>query len=179
LIVGGGVLVPALLIVLGFVLLDTGNRSTERPPQAAPGRPAVPPAGSPGSEAPPSSTAAPTGGASPGPAKPSPGRTTAPPREPDRTRPPQPRPEPRQVGPRNLDDFEKLLSTFCRDRGDRTALLLYGRYDDPRTGDWVCVRVVTFTPINLDDACRKSFGDGSQARQLRRGDARTWRCFDS
>jgi hypothetical protein len=89
------------------------------------------------------------------------------------------RPEPRLVGPRSFTGFEKLLSAYCEERGDRTAVLLDGPDDNPSTGDWVCVRVVTFTRINLDEACRDSFGAEAEARRIKQGDSRTWRCFDS
>jgi hypothetical protein len=63
-------------------------------------------------------------------------------------------------------------------RGQRTAILLPDE-GDRAAGEWVCLRAVTFTRIRLDDPCREKFGDTAQARQIRPGDARTWRCFDA
>jgi hypothetical protein len=88
------------------------------------------------------------------------------------------RPEPRLVGPSSFDGFTKLLSAFCKDRGQRTAVLLEGPGYNPKTGNWACTKVTTFTEINLDEACREKFGAESQARQTTRRDSRTWRCFD-
>jgi hypothetical protein len=88
------------------------------------------------------------------------------------------RPEPRLVGPSSFDGFTKLLSAFCKDRGQRTAVLLEGPGYNPKTGNWACTKVTTFTEINLDEACREQFGAESQARQTTRRDSRTWRCFD-
>jgi hypothetical protein len=93
--------------------------------------------------------------------------------------PPADRPAPKRVGPKDLDGFTTLLSDYCRERGDRTAVLLEGPDENRATGDWACVKVVTFTRINLDEACQDVFGPAAQARKTKRGDSRTWRCFDS
>lgn len=146
------------------------------PPGAAPGGapPDVPaPTGSPAPAVPPPSASPSPSGVSPSPSRP-PSGTPAPP-----SRRPAPPPERRRIGPSSLDGFQRLLADFCADRGQRTALLLKGADDRSASGEWVCVRVVTFTPINLDQACRAEFGKGAKARQTTTGDARSWRCFDS
>ncbi len=185
LLVGGGALLLVLLLVLGYVFLALGytaddDRAADAP-RATPGGspPTVPSTSptSPGSAAPPSAgtTSPAPGGAAPSAA----GDAPAPPSAGDRPAPPAERVEPRLVGPRSFAGFERLLSAYCEERGDRAAVLLDGRNDNPATGDWVCVRVVTFTRINLDEACRDSFGAGAEARRIKQGDSRTWRCFDS
>jgi hypothetical protein len=181
-LVVGGILVAILLLVVGYVAFNVRGDS-DKPPTAAP-------SGQPSAGAQPDPSAAPGGSGAPGasagpgdpedpsdPTSPSPG-VTAPPTESGEA-PPAERPAPRLVGPKDLDGFTKLLSTFCQERGDRTAVLLEGPNENRATGDWACVKVVTFTRINLDDACRDSFGDAAQARETKRGDSRTWRCFDS
>jgi hypothetical protein len=192
-LVVGGVLVAVLLLVLGYVAFNVRGDSG-KPPSAAPSTaPVTPP--TPGGSADPGGgpSADPGGSADPGPGdgtprpgepeepsdptSPSPG-ATAPPTESGEA-PPAERPAPKLVGPKDLDGFTKLLSAFCRDRGDRTAVLLEGPKSNRATGDWACVKITTLTRINLDDACRDSFGDAAQARETKRGDSRTWRCFDS
>ncbi len=195
LLVGAGALLLVLLLVLGYLFLVLGytadddraadgsraipsGSSAATPPTSA-GSSVPPPAGPSGTASPP---AGPSGTSSPGPggAAPSgPGDAPAPPSDGDRPTPPAERAEPRLVGPRSFAGFETLLSAYCEERGDRAAVLLDGRNGDPATGDWVCVRVVTFTRINLDEACRDSFGAGAEARRIKQGDSRTWRCFDS
>jgi hypothetical protein len=166
LLVGGGVVALVVLLVLGYVVWNARDSAVDKPPVAGPN----------GQPAPSGSAASPSGSTPPGEGSPDPSASASPGRT---TKPPNERPEPRLVGPKDLDGFTKLLSTFCEDRGDRTAVLLEGPNGNRTTGNWACVRVVTFTEINLDDACRKSFGEQSQARQLKRRDSRTWRCFDS
>jgi hypothetical protein len=101
------------------------------------------------------------------------------PRIPDRSVPPaKPRPVPRLVGPKDRNEFTNFLSSFCQRRGDRLAAFI-AEGANPASGDWACIRDVTFTRINLTEACRDSFGYLSQARQILRGDSRTWRCHDS
>jgi hypothetical protein len=206
LLIVGGVLVALLLLAVGYVALiakDFGG--DDRPPSAAG---SVAPSGAAPSGAAPSgaapSGAAPSGAApsaSPGESEPGgagPGATPAPGGDDDNdndgdsdsdsgdddgrgesgTTPPAREPEPRLVGPSSFDGFTKLLSAFCKDRGQRTAVLLEGPGYNPKTGDWACTKVTTFTKINLDEACRDTFGAGSQARQTTRRDSRTWRCFD-
>jgi hypothetical protein len=178
LMVGGGAVVLAVLLVLGYVVWNAGDSTVSKPPVAAPGGQPAPS----GSTAPGGGSPGPSVSATPGRTTTPPGRTTTPPGRatpPDDDETPDERPEPRLVGPKDLDGFTRLLGEFCEDRGDRTAVLLDGPGRNRRTGNWACVRIVTLTEINLDEACRKSFGEQSQARQLKRRDSRTWRCFDS
>lgn len=163
LLLGGAALLLILALIVGYVLTSSDGDG-DLPPQANPTAQPAPPA----SEAP-----VPSGG----PSASAPGRTTTP--ESDRTKPPGKPAEPRLIGPKNLQEFEQLLSAFCKKRGFRTAVLLDGPEDEPRSGNWVCVQVVEFTPINLDDACRDTLGEEAKARQLKSDDSRTWRCFDS
>jgi hypothetical protein len=187
-LVAGGVIAVIFVVVLVLIGLLAWNRS-DNPPTAqpsasvapSPSDAATPSPGPPESAKP---TDKPTGKPTGKPAKPPGGRDTTPTPTPGDQGTPSdagraPRPDPRLVGPKDLDGFITLLSDFCQARGDRTAVLLDGPDENPKAGDWVCVKVVTFTPINLDEVCRKSFGDASQARRSDRYDSRTWRCFDS
>jgi hypothetical protein len=161
LVVVGGIFILSLLLVVGYAVAN--GTDGDRTPSAAD------PVGNP-----------PAGSASPSPSS-SPSRRS----DDDRTTGPDedaratPRPAPRRVGPADLDGFQKLLADFCVARGNRTAVLREGPDNDPAAGTWACVQVVTFVNINLDEACRREFGDAAQARQTKRGDARTWRCFDA
>lgn len=154
-------------VAAGIVLGRTGGDDTGRrllPPPAAPipivttVAPAVPSPSRAAPQAPPPARA--TGRPAPT------GRRSAPARR-----------APRLVGPRDEDGFERLLSSYCARRGQRTAVLLPDR-GDRAAGEWACVRAVTFTRIDLDEVCRAGFGGDTRARRLRPGDARSWRCFD-
>ncbi len=184
----------ALIAVLGLGWLavrDSGKKDSalEIPPLATPSATAPPAGGDPSPAPPPAS-----GPPSPAPS-PAPSPSAAPP-DPQPDPPPgnddgrdedgeddggkeesAPLPEPRLVGPADAAGWENLLTDFCKKRGDNRAVLLPGDGGDS-DGEWVCLEVTTFEAINLDEPCRRNFGDASQARQTQRGDARTWRCFD-
>lgn len=182
-LVGAGALTVVLVLIVGYLLL---GRAGDPPPtdtgaQPGPGVNAPPPTADPTPTSPAPATGTP-GSSEPGiggsgPAG-QPDRTSEPPEDATRTSAP-PQRAPRRVGPSDLDGFEKLLVDFCKARQFRTALLLNGPDNSPRTGNWVCTQVVTFENLNLNDACQKSFGPEAQARQTQKGDARTWRCYDS
>lgn len=149
---------------------DSGGGPIPVPTEAA-ALPAAPPDDSP---APPASSEGPAEEPTQEPADP-PEQT----RPPATSRPPEGARRPRQIGPDNLKGFQALLTGFCRDNGDQAAVLLSGKDKSAADGTWFCARAVAFTRIDLDDACRDEFGGRAQARQVVRGDARTFRCFDA
>ena len=159
----------------------TGSDGGTPTPTGAAAQPALPPVVPP----PAASSAAPPPAPAPSPTSAKP--TTAPPparkeppatRPPATTRPPERR-APRQVGPDDLEGFQQLLTGFCRDNGDQAAALINGDGDSAADGTWFCVRAVAFTKVDLDEACQDRFGSRARARETKRGDARSVRCFDS
>jgi hypothetical protein len=181
-LVGAGALALLALLGLGYIAINSGGTNDALPPGTTPSAVAptdTPPTDTPPSDTPPtdpapSDTPPPSDSPSPGPtAPPEGGEGEGQPSENDN------QPAPKLVGPRDFAGFERLLSTFCRDSGDfLRAALLPDREGDKANGEWACVQIVTFEPINLDEPCREEFGAQAKARQVTRDDERTWRCFD-
>lgn len=180
-LIGAAAFALIALLGLGYVAVNSTDEDAGLPPQAEEAG-SGDPAASASVTSPPGSVTPPADSGTPSPSPTGSGGNNG--GGGDNGRPPESgdgRPEPRQVGPVGFDAFETFLTAFCRAEGQRAAVLLDGPDgpgDKSKTGNWACVKVVTFTKINLDAACRDSFGGASQARQTTRGDARTWRCFD-
>ncbi len=170
-LIGGAALALIALLVPGYIAVNSTDENAGLPPGAVSDDPAASAASPPESVTPPADSGTPPPPPSPSPSPTGDGGG-------NNGGDDNGRPEPRQVGPAGFDAFEKFLTAFCQGEGQRAAVLLDGPDANAKTGDWACVKVVTFSRINLDAACRDSFGGASQARQTTKGDARTWRCFD-
>ncbi|MEJ3745906.1 hypothetical protein WEI85_21765 [Actinomycetes bacterium KLBMP 9797] len=127
-------------------------------------------------------TAAPPS-ASPSPPKPAPSRTTrkpAPERTATTTRPApstQPAPStPTLLGPNDDDGRWRMTDRYCKRMGQEW----YSQPGQRGDGNWYCV-AWNRTParVDMDTACRITYGTGAFAQASNSRDPQSWRCYRS
>ncbi|WP_117208402.1 hypothetical protein [Allorhizocola rhizosphaerae] len=79
-------------------------------------------------------------------------------------------PDPVLLGPSSGGGVENMVQRYC----DRHS---GGSADALSDGRWRCVRLLSSSAVDLNVACRDSYGTGAYARSTRAGDPYAWRCY--
>ncbi|MFU8876418.1 hypothetical protein [Micromonospora sp. SL4-19] len=80
-------------------------------------------------------------------------------------------PSPLLLGPSSNDGVANMAQHYC----DRHAA---GSSAEPRNdGRWQCTRLLSASAVDMDAACRDTYGSDAYARTSSPGDPNAWRCY--
>ncbi|SCE94734.1 hypothetical protein GA0074695_2366 [Micromonospora viridifaciens] len=80
-------------------------------------------------------------------------------------------PSPVLLGPSSNDGVANMVQGYC----DRHAV---GSSAEPRNdGRWQCTRLLSASAVDMNVACRDTYGSGASARTSTPGDPYAWRCY--
>ncbi|MGI5212505.1 hypothetical protein [Plantactinospora sp. CA-290183] len=145
----------------------TAGPASGTPDPSSPATPTPTPSVTPSTSTSPSAAAVPTPSATPSSpvVNPPPVADVPPP-------PPLPPPQPVLLGPGGRGELTQLVERYC-DR--RVGSLSWA--DARGDGRWECGQLLSSRIVDMDVACRDTYGDGAFARNTEPGDAYGWRCF--
>ncbi|AVT30924.1 hypothetical protein C6361_17160 [Plantactinospora sp. BC1] len=107
-----------------------------------------------------------------GAAVPTPPPTTAPPSSPAAPPPPPPPAQPVLLGPDGRDGLARMMDRYCDEHVGGAS------WADTRGDGWECERLLLSSrTIDIDRACRDTYGDGAFAENREGRDPFGWRCF--
>ncbi|MEE6311111.1 hypothetical protein V1634_30195 [Plantactinospora veratri] len=108
-----------------------------------------------------------------GAAVPTPPATTAPPSSPAAPPPPPPPAQPVLLGPDDRDGLARMMDRYCDEHVGGASWA-----DTRGDGGWECERLLLSSrTIDIDRACRDTYGDGAFAENREGRDPFGWRCF--
>ncbi|OKI77057.1 hypothetical protein [Micromonospora sp. CB01531] len=81
------------------------------------------------------------------------------------------RPTPLLLGPSSNDGVANMVQQYC-------GRHIPGSSAEPRNdGRWQCTRLLSASAVDMDVACRDTYGSGAYARTSTPGDPYAWRCY--